>query len=281
MQPLRRLMPRGWPIRRGCSTRSWRTSVAPRGHRQLGLRFRGVFARPDAPPRGQPPRQGDPDDQADNRADCGGQQRFGLDRLIGHCGLVLQSRWRTRPAMSAETSSILFAVASICRFLACSSASRAGLSPVLRCSLICSSSLARRACASSSAAIVRVCGRLSLLAEDLSVRQVNGVSELCGTAGSCVAGTNGNEVAIGGGLDRSRFSSSLRVSRFPVRAMTRSDTIGDSMNWAWLITVRSGSPAVLGSHKNAHNALIRVGWVAENRAPPNIPSNTRPPTSHL
>ena len=60
----------------------------------MGLRFGSVFARPDAPSRGQPPRECDPDDQADNRPDCAGPQRFGLGRLIGHGGLVLQSRWR-------------------------------------------------------------------------------------------------------------------------------------------------------------------------------------------
>ena len=36
--------------------------------------------------------------------------------------------------------------------------------------------------------------------------------------------------ALAEGSTVSRFSSSLRVSRFPVRAMTRSDTVGDSMN---------------------------------------------------
>jgi hypothetical protein len=55
----------------------------------VGLRFRGAFAGPNAPPRGQKPSECNPDDQANNPSDCAGDQRFGLYRLVGHCGLVL------------------------------------------------------------------------------------------------------------------------------------------------------------------------------------------------
>jgi hypothetical protein len=103
-----------------------------------------------------------------------------------------------------------------------------------------------------------VCGRLSLLADDLSVRQVDGVSEPCGICGSCVEGTNGNEVGVGGGLNQKPLFQLLSCEPIPsegedpIRNGRRLDELGLTDHRAFGLA----RCHLLGSQINAHHALV-------------------------
>jgi hypothetical protein len=80
-------------------------------------------------------------------------------------------------------------------------------------------------------------GRLPLLAEDLSVRQVNGVSELGGVDRSCIAGTYRNEVPGCGGLDLELLFQILASEPIPSKG---DDTIQHDRRFDELGVARNG-----------------------------------------